>query len=570
MGGFTTAPESRSVERDATVLRRSVIPPQPDPTPAAARSPAAGGDLSRIPVTATAPLPTRLAIGSSSDASERDADRIAAEVTSGPGAVAGAPDGVAAVAPRIQAKGGSATGITAPVAPPLVHRVLQGAGRPLDASARSYMEPRFQRGFAGVRVHDGAEAAASAASINARAYTVGNHVVFGAGQYAPATAAGRRLIAHELAHVVQQGGAPAGAGVIRRAEVDDRSCAGLTDIETDIDTMVNTAIKDARAAASKPLDVSDLLDDVKDRLGAGAVSPIEKAIESMPATKRSLPPSSLAGTKYAGVDSVNRFYKLHTAGAAHVVGSAAKVHGVCIGADKLGHFFQEGLAYYRKANEPGKTAADADEMGRAYEILDQGLKTTGVYSNADQAANRAGMKFYTDLAGAPTTLTFRIASYIASDWNEQSNPSYYRAAEAGVVWRNLLAGNWAGPFTFAASGPIGPPILSSVALKAAASGSGGTAVTGTYEWPASSPAPSHKGTITNGAVTNRVTHVAGKYRSFSVSDDPVSGVTVDFDWSEPGASGKGQWMSVNEKTLHGTWGDGAANSGGGTWNLDKV
>jgi hypothetical protein len=71
------------------------------------------------------------------------------------------------------------------------------------------MEPRFGHDFAGVRVHTDSTAAASAQAVNALAYTVGNDIVFNAGHYAPGTAHGDRLLAHELAHVVQQSGAGA-------------------------------------------------------------------------------------------------------------------------------------------------------------------------------------------------------------------------------------------------------------------------------------------------------------------------------------------------------------------------
>jgi hypothetical protein len=91
--------------------------------------------------------------------------------------------------------------------PPVVSEVLSSAGRPLDAGTRAFMEPRFGHDFSRVRVHAGARAAESARAVGAAAYTVGERVVFGAGRYAPETEAGGRLLAHELAHVVQQGGA---------------------------------------------------------------------------------------------------------------------------------------------------------------------------------------------------------------------------------------------------------------------------------------------------------------------------------------------------------------------------
>ncbi len=90
------------------------------------------------------------------------------------------------------------------VAPPIVHDVLRSPGRPLDETTRGFMESRFNHDFSGVRVHTDGRAAESARAVNALAYTVGNHVAFGAGQYVPETSGGRGLLAHELAHVVQQ------------------------------------------------------------------------------------------------------------------------------------------------------------------------------------------------------------------------------------------------------------------------------------------------------------------------------------------------------------------------------
>jgi hypothetical protein len=94
--------------------------------------------------------------------------------------------------------------------PASVHQVLQSPGQPLDTATRAFMEPRFGYNFSQVRVHTDDLAAESARAVNAHAYTVGQNVVFAAGHYAPATAAGRRLMAHELAHVVQQNGDTAG------------------------------------------------------------------------------------------------------------------------------------------------------------------------------------------------------------------------------------------------------------------------------------------------------------------------------------------------------------------------
>ncbi|HEX5734717.1 MAG TPA: DUF4157 domain-containing protein [Blastocatellia bacterium] len=93
--------------------------------------------------------------------------------------------------------------------PAIVHEVLRSPGHSLDAAMREYMEPRFGYDFGQVRVHTDAKAAESAAAVEALAYTVGHNVVFGTGQYAPGTSAGRHLLAHELTHVIQQGGSSA-------------------------------------------------------------------------------------------------------------------------------------------------------------------------------------------------------------------------------------------------------------------------------------------------------------------------------------------------------------------------
>lgn len=88
--------------------------------------------------------------------------------------------------------------------PPMVHEVLRSPGQPLDAATRAFMEPRFGHDFSGVRVHTDSRAVQSAQAVNALAYTMGRDIVFGDGLYRPRTSEGNKLLAHELAHVVQQ------------------------------------------------------------------------------------------------------------------------------------------------------------------------------------------------------------------------------------------------------------------------------------------------------------------------------------------------------------------------------
>lgn len=99
-----------------------------------------------------------------------------------------------------------------------IQGILRSPGQTLDQNVRTRMESHLGQDFADVRLHTDAKAAQSARAVNALAYTVGGDIVFGAGQYAPATQLGQKLLAHELTHVVQQRATPArsSAPVIQR------------------------------------------------------------------------------------------------------------------------------------------------------------------------------------------------------------------------------------------------------------------------------------------------------------------------------------------------------------------
>ncbi len=120
--------------------------------------------------------------------------------------------------------------------PSIVYSVLHSPGQSLDRETRTFMEPRFGHDFSHVQIHSDARAAESARSVNAAAFTVGEQIVFGTGQYSPGTSAGRRLMAHELSHVVQQNGntsnpstiglGPAGSSAEMEAESAAQTIAG--------------------------------------------------------------------------------------------------------------------------------------------------------------------------------------------------------------------------------------------------------------------------------------------------------------------------------------------------------
>jgi hypothetical protein len=154
------------------------------------------------------PIQRKLKIGAINGPHEHEADQIAERVVrTEPGANAQ----VNSVPLQVSRRDGVEQGTGD--APDLVHDVLRSPGQSLDTTTRSFMETRFGRGLGSVRIHTDGPAASSADAVAARAYTVGEHIVFGAGEYLPAASEGRTLLAHEIAHVVQQSG---GAPILRR------------------------------------------------------------------------------------------------------------------------------------------------------------------------------------------------------------------------------------------------------------------------------------------------------------------------------------------------------------------
>lgn len=170
------------------------------------------------PVTSRATRPPqiqpKLTVNAPGDVYEQEADRAAEQVMRMPEPVrqlAGHGDENCRECrqehggrPRLQTKTVRATGSEEVEAAPVVEEALRSPGQPLDSSTREFMEARFGRDFSGVRVHTSARADEAARAVNALAYTVGQDIVFGAGRYAPHAYEGRRLLAHELTHTIQQ------------------------------------------------------------------------------------------------------------------------------------------------------------------------------------------------------------------------------------------------------------------------------------------------------------------------------------------------------------------------------
>ena len=202
----------------------------------AVASPRFAHDFSRIPIHphATGAIQTQLAINTPGDKYEQEADRAAEQVirmrepqlqracacggeclkcrTNQPGQTQ----------ERLQTKHCRASDPGQIATTPIVHEVLATPGQPLDSATRDFMEPRFGHNFGQVRVHADTKAAESARAVDALAYTVGRNVVFGAGQYAPGTTEGRRILAHELTHVIQQNRGPAPhPGMLQRQSLEE-------------------------------------------------------------------------------------------------------------------------------------------------------------------------------------------------------------------------------------------------------------------------------------------------------------------------------------------------------------
>ena len=211
------------------------------------------------------PMQAKLETGAVNDPLEQEADHFAERVTRMPEPKAARSPAVLGAVPGLQRKcscGGSCdeckaeqsdgkdaslrrkpAGLNASahssapsVAPPIVHEVVRSPGKPLDPATRAFFEPRLGRDLGGVRLHTDARAGESANRMDALAYTVGRNVIFAPMQYAPQTQNGRKLLAHELAHVVQQSDATDPGSVVQRKGAKVAGCgflnlaAAITDI----------------------------------------------------------------------------------------------------------------------------------------------------------------------------------------------------------------------------------------------------------------------------------------------------------------------------------------------------
>jgi hypothetical protein len=144
-------------------------------------------------------LSSNVAVSQPGDASELEAERIAGEIVHTSASPSCSPGERCQCDGCVQRRASTSGAISAGAAP-----LINSPGRPLDDSARAFFEPRMGRDLSNVRVHTGQDASRTARALGAHAFTLGRDIAFGEGQYAPQTESGKRLIAHELVHTVQQ------------------------------------------------------------------------------------------------------------------------------------------------------------------------------------------------------------------------------------------------------------------------------------------------------------------------------------------------------------------------------
>lgn len=199
------------------------------PEPAAARPVrrASAWSLSGVP---PYPIQAKLKVGAANDASEREADHVADQVMRSAApvpATAATADGISrkcagcaeeearrSAVPAVRMAPASAAGSAGPAAEAAVRGL--GSGTSLSPPDRQFFESRFGRDFSNVRIHAGSEADTASRALDARAFTLGGDIAFAKGEYRPGTESGRRLIAHELVHTLQQG--EAGQPAVQRQQ----------------------------------------------------------------------------------------------------------------------------------------------------------------------------------------------------------------------------------------------------------------------------------------------------------------------------------------------------------------
>jgi hypothetical protein len=479
-----------------------------------------------------APAPSSaepLVVGAADDALEREADHAAERVMAGGSLPLLRPAGTASVA---RAGDGDASGSAAP---PEVHATLGQPGAPLDPATRAFMEMRFGEDFGGVRVHTGGEAEASARAVSAHAYTVGSRIVFGSGRYQPASGDGRRLIAHELAHVVQQRGPSPVAG--------------------------------GPALARSPLRLQrysfeeECTDEDKKRIAAGHALGIQGTQRAAELLEADAPPESLkawytllfgaSGEKNrkqvaANFRTLNKTmsvpftYHCATKGERECKGQEAEAldaENVIVCRDQASGFSSTGMARLlihetvRRAQGKRSVTNISDKAGECQ------APASGTYGEATTDANHPIP--YSCFAEK----VLALANQVKKDEADALFKKLWGTRLMGVTQTSY----WTGTLTVdsrSESLPVNATlVVSLVGLD--------WVVSGTYTFTRAGGAKA-SGEIPFGQLKQ--------------SKDGTT-VTLTFDWKEGASSGRGYWIGKGSDTLDGKWGYDDSTTSGGKWTM---
>lgn len=204
-----------------------------------------GHDLSRMPVHGN--VPGRIQAKrtqTSGDVYEQEAESVAQQVMR-------APEPRQDDHEQLQTKRVQANDSAGIEAPPVVHDALHSSGQSVDRSTQEFMESHFGHDLSQVRVHTDETAAEAARALHANAFTVGRHIVFGEGQFAPDTSKGRHLLAHELTHTVQQGSSATGTGAAGPIQRDAQTEKEIKGVISPNVTLREEAVKTAETQLEK-------------------------------------------------------------------------------------------------------------------------------------------------------------------------------------------------------------------------------------------------------------------------------------------------------------------------------
>ncbi|MFC7768627.1 MULTISPECIES: hypothetical protein [Salinirubellus] len=278
-------------------------------------------------------------------------------------------------------------------------------------------------------------------------------------------------------------------------------------------------------------------------------------------------------SKYAGVNY--GLWGSSDGGLTRVLAPTIRIGDVYIGADKLGHFMQQGYVYYILVTRHGHTLADARQWGHETEAaapLNEvvhytdpplaifGLQSTGVYSRADLEANSRGYEFYRWLENNPGG-RFDIRDYVNANWNEETHTNLYHGDVAPVVWNNLLAGSWQGSFSIR-NDPNNPRIAINGTLTPGEPNlENGTPIDGRFTY-----------TYHSGQVTVDIQGTIKYLETISGTDSlGFKGIRIDYQWRSGPNRGLGIWRSgLTEHRLDGTWGWSTSHNDGGRFVIERI